>query len=243
MNETIKQLHARKSVRAFTDEPVSAQDELAILEAACQAPTAGNQQLYSIIVARSQQQKDALAKSCDNQHFIAKAPLVLVFLADAKKWYDMYTYAGCSPRFPGTGDIILAVDDALIAAQNSVCAAWSMGIGSCYIGDVMENCEKMRELLRLPKYVFPAALVIYGRPTEGQLQRRKPERLPEKHLVHTDRYTEMDETDLRELFSPKAGEKDLDEWMRAFCARKYDSGFSREMTRSVREYLRDYDPR
>jgi nitroreductase/FMN reductase (NADPH)/FMN reductase [NAD(P)H] len=53
----------------------------------------------------------------------------------------------------------------------------------------------------------------------------------------------MDEADLREFFSPKAGEKDLDEWMKAFCARKYDSGFSREMTRSVREYLRDYDPR
>ena len=243
MNDTVRGLYERKSVRLFTDEPLTGEERDTILRSAFEAPTAGNQQLYTIIDVRDPQVRRELAVLCDGQDFIAAAPLVLVFLADAKKWYDMYTYAGCSPRFPGTGDIILAVDDALIAAQNSVCAAWSMGIGSCYIGDVMENCEKMRELLRLPKYVFPAALVIYGRPTEGQLQRRKPERLPEKHLVHIDRYTEMDETDLRELFSPKAGEKDLDEWMRAFCARKYDSGFSREMTRSVREYLRDYDPR
>ena len=54
MNETIAQLRARRSVRAYTDEPVSAADERAILEAACQAPTAGNQQLYSSIVVRDQ---------------------------------------------------------------------------------------------------------------------------------------------------------------------------------------------
>ena len=53
MDEVIRQLHERVSVRAFTPEPVSPEDEVAILEAACQAPTAGNQQLYSIIVVRS----------------------------------------------------------------------------------------------------------------------------------------------------------------------------------------------
>ena len=49
---------------------------------------------------------------------------------------------GCDPRRPGEGDLLLATADAAIAAQNAVTAAWSLGIGSCYIGDVMENCEK-----------------------------------------------------------------------------------------------------
>ena len=57
---TLDELIARKSVRAYTDEPISAADERAIISAAYEAPTAGNQQLYSIIVVRDQAKKDAL---------------------------------------------------------------------------------------------------------------------------------------------------------------------------------------
>ena len=46
--------------------------------------------LYSIIEVESQKLKDKLALTCDNQPFIAKAPLVLLFLADYQKWYDMF---------------------------------------------------------------------------------------------------------------------------------------------------------
>ncbi len=49
MNTTIQQLHARKSTRAFTDRPIDPVHKAAILEAAVQAPTAGNQQLYTIL--------------------------------------------------------------------------------------------------------------------------------------------------------------------------------------------------
>ena len=49
MNEILAGLHARKSVRAFSGEPVTPQEKRAILEAACAAPTAGNQQLYTIL--------------------------------------------------------------------------------------------------------------------------------------------------------------------------------------------------
>ena len=41
-----------------------------------------------------------------------------------------------------------------IAAQNAVVAAESLGIGSCYIGDVIENAEQMREALHLPEHVI-----------------------------------------------------------------------------------------
>lgn len=52
VNDVIRELFERKSVRAFSDEPVTREEELQILEAAIQAPTAGNEQLYSIIVVR-----------------------------------------------------------------------------------------------------------------------------------------------------------------------------------------------
>ena len=151
-----------------------------------------------------------------------------------------YIVAGSEARPPEAGDLMLAVTDTAIAAQNAVTAAWSMGIGSCYIGDIMENCEIHREMLRLPKYVFPAAMLVFGYPTQQQIERKKPERAAIKHIVHENAYRAMDGAELREMFSGRAGEKGFDEWMRAFCTRKHDSDFSREMSRSVAEYLKDF---
>lgn len=241
MNEILTQLTRRRSVRAYLEEPIAPEEKRLILEAACQAPTAGNQQLYTIIDVTDQGLKDALAVSCDNQPFIAKAPLVLVFCADCKKWYDAYREVGCDPRAPGVGDLLLAVTDAAIAAQNAVTAAESLGIGSCYIGDIMERCGEQRRLLNLPDYVFPAAMLVFGRPTRQQKDRVKPRRSPLGQIVHQDGYRAMDGAELRQLLEPKRGDVPYEEWLTAFCKRKYQSDFSREMTRSVAEYLTQYD--
>lgn len=174
MNEVIRQLAARKSVRAFEDRDIPGEVRAAILEAAAQAPTAGNQQLYTILDVTDPQLKARLAETCDHQPFIAQAPMVLIFLADVCKWLDAYREAGCEPRAPGAGDVMLAANDAAIAAQNAVTAAWSLGVGSCYIGDVMERCEEHREMLNLPPHVFPAAMLVLGYPTEQQARRPKP---------------------------------------------------------------------
>ena len=123
MNSIIKQLIERKSVRSFIDRDILSEEKNLILEAAVNAPTAGNQQLYTILDVTDQNVKEKLAKSCDDQPFIAKAPMVLIFCADVQKWYDLYLASECDPRKPGSGDILLAVDDALIAAQNAVTAA------------------------------------------------------------------------------------------------------------------------
>ena len=165
MNEIIRSLYERKSVRVFEERPIPAECKKEILLSAMQAPTAGNQQLYTILDITDQELKDKLSVSCDNQPFIAKAPLVLIFCADVLKWFDVFKEGGADPREPGCGDLILAIDDALIAAQNTVVAAESLGIGSCYIGDIMEQCELHRKMLRLPEYVFPAAMLVYGYPT------------------------------------------------------------------------------
>lgn len=240
MNEVLKQLSNRKSVRLFTEKEISAADKAEILHAATQAPTAGNQQLYTIIDVTDQALKDKLAVSCDNQPFIAGAKMVLIFCADCQKWYDAYLDAGCNARKPGVGDLLLAVSDATIAAQNALTAAESLGIGSCYIGDIMENCEIHREMLHLPEYVFPAAMLVFGYPTEQQIARSKPERAAIQHIVHENGYRRMNDAELRQMLAPKPLEKDYTEWMHAFCDRKYNSNFAREMTRSVAEYLKSF---
>ena len=240
MNEILQQLARRKSVRAYEEVPVTAEEKRLILEAACQAPTAGNQQLYTIIDVTDQGLKDALAVSCDNQPFIAKAALVLVFCADCKKWYDAYRSIGCDARKPGPGDLLLAVADAAIAAQNAVTAAESLGIGSCYIGDILERREEQRRLLNLPRYVLPVVMVVFGRGTEQQLARPKPGRCPREQMVHQNGYREMDGAELRQMLEWKRGERSYEEWLTAFWQRKYESDFSREMSRSVAEYLKEY---
>ncbi len=241
MNETIAQLHERRSARAYTDEPVSAADERAILEAACQAPTAGNQQLYSIVVVRDQAEKDELAVICDNQPFIATAPLVLVFCADVRRWHQAFVAAGAEPREPGVGDFLLALEDTAIAAQNAVVAAHSLGLGSCYIGDILERREEQARILGCPRHVVPAVMLVIGHPTEGQLRRVKPERLPLEDVVFENRYEARAADRLLEDLRPKApASRDLADWARAFCERKWNSDFSREMTRSAAAILADF---
>ena len=75
MNDIIKALNSRKSTRVFLDREIPNEIKDAIINAACQAPTAGNQQLYTIIDVTDQKIKDRLVKTCDNQPFIASAKM------------------------------------------------------------------------------------------------------------------------------------------------------------------------
>lgn len=236
----LRQLKERKSVRAFEERPISVEQKRLIIQAAMEAPTAGNQQLYTILDITDQKIKERLAESCDHQSFIAKAPMVLVFCADCLKWLDAYREAGHPARDPGAGDLMLAVTDTAIAAQNAVTAAWSMGIGSCYIGDVMEQCEMQREILNLPEYVFPAVMVVFGYPTMQQRERMKPKRFAMEDIVCENTYQRKSGEELRRMFRECTGKKSYDDWMARFCDFKYNSDFSREMTRSVEEYLKEY---
>ena len=240
MNEVIRQLFERKSVRVFEDRPISEEDRELILRSAVMAPTAGCQQMYTILDIRDEELKKALAKTCDDQPFIAKAKMVLIFLADCSKWHRGFTAAGCEPRDPGAGDLFIAMADAIIAAQNAVVAAESLGIGSCYIGDILENIEEHRKLLDLPPCVMPAAMLVFGYPAESQKRRKKPERAGLEYVAATDRYPEMDDEFLKGMFSVRSGQTPYGEWMQAFCKLKFDSDFAREMTRSAELYLKDF---
>ena len=240
MNPIIESLYQRKSVRAYLDKPISHQDKQAILKAALQAPTAGNMTLYTILDITDPSIKSHLSVTCDNQPFIATAPMVLIFCADYHRWYQLFRRHVSEVRTPAHGDLLLANADALIAAQNAVVAAESLGIGSCYIGDITENFEIHRDLLGLPDYVVPTCMLCFGYPTDQQAIRRKPGRFTVEDVVHENGYSlekgdRMEEMLLarQEIRSPQA----LSEWVKHFCARKWNSTFSKEMSRSCREII------
>ena len=242
MNQTIAEICARKSVRVYEDRPIPAEVKQAILDAAIQAPTAGNMTLYTILDITDPDIKAALAKSCDNQPFIATAPLVLIFCADYRRWYDAFCDCDDRVRKPDMGDLFLAQADTLIAAQNAVVAAHSLGLGSCYIGDITEKFEFHKQLLNLPKYVVPAAMLCIGYPTEQQLRRPKPKRHQVADLVHENGYSMEKSGAMLEMLSRQWENEGqaLQDQLRRFCARKWNSEFSSEMSRSCRAMVESW---
>ncbi|NLN49386.1 MAG: nitroreductase [Clostridiales bacterium] len=245
MNEVLSQIKNRKSMRVFEDKAITDEVKKEIINAAFEAPTAGAMMLYSILDITDESLKEKLSVTCDDQPFIAKAPLVLIFLADYQRWYDTYTVADCSPRTPGAGDILLAYTDAVIAAQNTVVAAESLGVGSCYIGDILENCEEVRDLLNLPDYAIPAAMLVYGYPTQSQKVRNKPQRLEPKYLVFENKYKELtkeEHLEMHRIRYEKSGYKGKDtiKYLKDSCERKYMADFSFEMSRSAKLYLEKF---
>ena len=241
-NAILSALSARKSVRVFTPDPVTPDERAAILNAAFQAPTAGNQQLYTILDITDPALKAALADLCGHQPFIAGAPLVLVFLADCRRWLNAYHAAGITDaRKPGAGDLMLAVADTCIAAQNAVVAAESLGLGSCYIGDIVENAEEVAELLDLPPYTMPLSMLIIGTPRKE----RPAIAHPVVNLVHEERYCRADAAtmdaqvaEMDAMFRPHArvvGERVVD-----IYTRKHTSPFMAEMSRSMEWWFKNW---
>lgn len=239
MNETVKLLHSRKSMRAYEDRPIEPAVKQAILEAAVQAPTAGNMTLYTILDITDQAIKDQLAVTCDNQPFIATAKLLLVFCADYRRWYDLFCRHVDGVRRPAEGDLFLAQADALIAAQAAVTAAESLEVGTCYIGDITENFEVHQQLLGLPKYVVPTCMVCFGYPTQQQLRRPKPTRFRTADIVHENGYDLQKAARMERMLQERNGlsEEEVAPWVQRFCTRKWNCAFSEEMSRSCRAIL------
>jgi len=145
---------SRRSIRSYENKDLPEEVLQQILEAGRQAPSAVNRQPIRFVVVN---EHDMMKNLCDNliNRFVKYAPVAIVGCADVKslltgKW---------------------AVVDTTIAMQNMVIAAWTLGIGSCWIGACNE--EKVKELLKIPdKWKF-VALVTFGYPAEQPKPRKK----------------------------------------------------------------------
>lgn len=252
MNETLHLIHNRRSTRAYQDTPVSRETADAVIQAAMRSPTAGNMMLYSILEIEDQSLKAKLADLCDHQSFIARAPLVLIFLADYQRWFDFFLLSGVAEvcvtqhtdvRRPGEGDFLLAATDAIIAAQTAVIAAESLGLGSCYIGDILENFEQVRDLLHLPQYVLPATMLCIGYPQPSSGERTRTTRFDKRFIHFKDTYKKLNNTDLQTMFKDSSRPRLVEgaaNFGQDFYLRKFASDFSMEMTRSVRKMIKSW---
>ena len=253
MDGVVELLKQRASLRRYDQKPVSQEHLDAIIECAMRAPTAGNMMLYSMIMVEEGRKKEILSRTCDNQPFIARAPLVLIFAADYQKWYDYYHAGnvveycrreGLPFAYPTEANLLLAACDALVAAQNAVIAGESLGIGSCYIGDIMERYEDHKKLLNLPDYVFPIAMLCMGYYPEKYTKTFRP-RFKRDYVVFRDSYRRLNKGEIEDMFGSlergfrAAGSPDhAQNYAQRHYAKKTGAPFSREMTRSVGEALK-----
>ncbi len=237
-NETMRLLLERASLRSYTDEKIPDDVLRLILDAGNHAATGGNLQPYSIIKIEAEETRKWLAERCE-QGFIAAAPVNLIFCIDMhrnKRWAELevapYTAQHSFRHF------WIAFQDTVIAAQNICTAADAMGLGSVYIGTIIEFLPELKERLKLPDGVFPVVLLCLGYPKNPSEPRKK---LGVDVLVHSETYQELDDDALLAAFDKKYADvkyQITDERMKTIetvCRESHGEEFAQKCLAHIRE--------
>ena len=191
-NNALDTIMTHRSVRTYRDEPLPPGYLELIIAAAQSAATTSNLQAWSVIAVEDPARKARLAKFAADQRHIVDAPLLLVFVADLARLRSISADLG----HPGTGldyieAFIFAIADASFAAQNTIVAAESLGLGGCYIGAMRNNPAGVADELALPNEAMVIFGMTIGIPDPAVETDVKP-RLPQNVILHRERYTPPD---------------------------------------------------
>ena len=175
----------RRTIRKYTQQPVS--DELLnrLIEEASRTQTMGNLQLYSVVVTRSNAMKEMLAPAHFSQPMVTEAPVVLTICADFRRTTDWCLQRQASPGYDNALSFINAATDALLFTQTFCCLAEEEGLGICFLGTTVYQPQTIINVLDLPELVFPVATLTVGWPAE---QPNQPDRLPLQAILHKETY-------------------------------------------------------
>lgn len=190
----------RRSIRKFTQQPVS--DEMIdnMLELAAQAPTTGNMQLYSVVVTRDVDTLAQLYPAHFNQPAATGAPVLLTFCADLNRFTHWCEISGADPGYDNFQSFMAAVFDATIFAQQFVTIAEQQGLGTCYLGTTTYNAPDIAKALELPRMVVPLLTVALGYPDENGVV---SDRLPIDAIRHKNTYHMPTDDDVMFQYAPK----------------------------------------
>ena len=149
-------LKGRRSIRSFQDKPIKEKELEMILEAGRWTPSASNRQPWEFIVVRNKEILKKLSKTAFYGSFIKTVPLLIGIVAKTKtspKWY--------------------LIDTSLVS-MHMMLMAWSLGIGTCWIGSM--NREKAKEIIGLGENDHLLTILPFGY-IEGEIPEhtsRKP---------------------------------------------------------------------
>lgn len=186
MTPTIELLCSHRSIRHFTDAPVSDEQRAAIIASAQGASSSSFLQCTSIIRITDPRLREQLAAMSGGQQHVVLAAEFWLFCADFNRLLQI-----CPDAQLGLAEQLLlgAVDTAMLA-QNALVAAESLGLGGVYIGGIRNSIEAVTELLNLPQHVLPLFGMCLGWPADNPDV--KP-RMPAAMLVHENGYQPVDD--------------------------------------------------
>jgi nitroreductase len=137
---TIDVLMKRRSIRKFTKQLVSWDNLLTMINAALNAPVAGNVFNIKFIVVREPANIKAIAQACYDQSWITGAPSVIAVVAEPEH----------QQRYYGTrGEKLYTIQNSAACTMSMITAAESLGLGTCWVGAFDE--DKLRDCLGLPE--------------------------------------------------------------------------------------------
>lgn len=188
-SETIKAQLAHRTIRQFTDQPVSDGVMQTLFDVAMHTATSMGMQNSSIIWVKDPAKRQRLAE-INGQAYVADAPVYLMFVADLRRASRIFQEAGQSDAGVRTMDLFTsAFTDACLQVQNLVVAAESLGLGTTILGGMLNDPKGVIETLALPELTFPVLAVMLGYPNQDPML--KP-RMPKELRVMVDAYQEPD---------------------------------------------------
>lgn len=142
-------IHTRRSIRKYTDEPVSDEELRQILAAGMAAPTARNSQCWRFIVINDRTLLETIQTVQPYARMAAKAPVTVLVCADSTSRSEGFW-----------------VQDGSAAIQNMLLAARALDLGTvwCAVHPDPAYEEGIRRLFRLPETINPLGLVVIGHP-------------------------------------------------------------------------------
>lgn len=164
-NETVDTILSRRSVRQYSDEPISKEEISTLLECARFAPSGLNNQPWRFTVLEDEETGRQLSTLTHCSDIIVSASLLIaVFLDTASSYHrekDLMAVGAC--------------------IQNILLAAHSANLGAVWLGEILKNKEKVSEILKAPDNFELAAVVAVGRPAGSSSG--TPDRKPLNELV------------------------------------------------------------
>lgn len=151
--EAIKCIMTRRSVRRYTAKKMTDAQLRTILEAAMNAPSAGNQQAWQFVVVRDRDIMIRITEVHPYAQMLKDAQAAIVVCGDlpAERHQDYW------------------VQDCAAATQNALLGAHALGLGAVWLG-VFPRADRVagvRRLLGLPKGIVPLSIVSLGYPAEN----------------------------------------------------------------------------
>ena len=143
-----------------------------IIESAIYAPSSGNLQNWEFILISNKETKKEIAEIA-HQEFIKESDKTIIACSNLSK----------IARYGERGKNLYGIQNVAAAIQNMLLMAWDYGIGSCWIGAFDD--KKLSELLELPSYIIPQAIIVFGYPDELP---DAPYRYPIKEILHKEKY-------------------------------------------------------